>query len=147
MKLIHYGETKYDPDRVKPIRNQWIKPKGGLWTSPIDSNYGWIDFCDFRPIDKDEYFEVILTDNCRILKIDSFEDFIVLPFMDDKYLDFEEISKEYDVIWLTEKGESETRCEYPKSLYGWDCESVLILNPSVIIPVEREQTKYKLLTA
>jgi len=38
MHLIHYGSNKYDPKKVLPITNKGLpnKPKGGLWTSPVD---------------------------------------------------------------------------------------------------------------
>lgn len=45
------------------------------------------------------------------------------------YLDFELLAKNYDAIWLTENGQSETHLYYPINLYGWDCETVLIMNP------------------
>jgi hypothetical protein len=39
---------------------------------------------------------------------------------------------EVDAIHLTERGEHETRLSQPYSLYGWDCECVLIMNPKGI---------------
>jgi len=51
MKLIHYGSTSFDPKKFNPVLNSYIKPTGGLWTSPIDSEFGWKDWCtaeDFR---------------------------------------------------------------------------------------------------
>ena len=47
-------------------------------------------------------------------------------------IDFKEASKTWDAIFLTEKGQRETRFTHPKNLYGWDCESVLILNSNII---------------
>ena len=38
----------------------------------------------------------------------------------------------YDAIFLTEKGQHETRFSEP-SLYGWDCECVLVMNPSGVL--------------
>ena len=53
-----------------------------------------------------------------------------LPYYESnkRYLDFEKIAENYDAIWLTEKGMQETRWSNP-DLYGWDCETFLILNP------------------
>lgn len=53
--VIHYGAKKYRKDLVKKIRNQpFIKPAGGLWTSPINSTWGWKEWCkanNFREYD------------------------------------------------------------------------------------------------
>ena len=40
-------------------------------------------------------------------------------------MDWEQISKEYDAVMLTEEGEIITRFSTPLSLHGWDCESTL----------------------
>jgi len=58
MKLIHYGAREYNPDLVQPITNAntWCKPYGGLWTSPVDSKWGWKDWCkaeEFRTCNED----------------------------------------------------------------------------------------------
>jgi len=45
-----------------------------------------------------------------------------------EYPNFELLATMCDAIWLTEKGQNETHLSYPISLYGWDCESVLIIN-------------------
>ena len=39
-------------------------------------------------------------------------------------INFYEMSKDYDAIHLTEKGQWKTRMTRPVSLYGWDCETV-----------------------
>lgn len=42
----------------------------------------------------------------------------------------------YEAIWLTAKGQSETHYSNPTNLYGWDCESVLIMNSKCVIPID-----------
>jgi hypothetical protein len=37
-----------------------------------------------------------------------------------------------DAIWLTEAGQWETRHTYPRNLYGWDCETIFIMNESCV---------------
>lgn len=132
--LIHYGSKIFNPELIQPIKNRnWVKPYGGLWTSPKDSKKGWANWCkseNFRVCDKENSFTLKLYDWAKICVIDSDSDFMNLPFCDSiliRDLDFEKIAKNYDAIWLTTKGESETRWSDP-GLYGWDCESVLILN-------------------
>ena len=140
--LIHFGSSRYNKSKVHPIKNEnWCKPKGGLWTSPINSNYGWKEWCEaenFRDCFFENSFKLKLKDDAKIFIIDSLSDLQKAPLVDFKigehyqkqYLNFELIANSYDAIWLTEKGQHQTHLSYPLSLYGWDCESVLILNPN-----------------
>lgn len=140
-QLIHYGSTNYNPEKVGKIVNEnWVKPKGGLWTSPIDSTWGWKDWCEmknFRECNEANSFRLQFKHDAKILVIDSLEDLKKLPKQNvvitykyqKEYLDFELLAKKYDAIWLTETGQHETHLSYQTDLYGWDCESVLILNP------------------
>lgn len=141
-KVIHYGATKFDPAKFIPIKNmEWmrVKPKGGLWTSPINSNYGWKHWCkenDYGKCDKKDSFILTLNKDARIYTIDCYTDLMGVPIIKHEidYMnyapDFEILAKTYDVIHLTEKGQWETRLSCPLTLYGWDCESVLIMNPN-----------------
>lgn len=136
--LIHYGATELKPV-AKIENNNWVKPKGGLWTSPIESNWAWKHWCEseqFRDCDEENSFTISLKPDAKILKIDEAGDLMGLPkkilIESIVYPDFEKLAEMYDAIWLTEKGQWETRYSQPMSLYGWDCESVLILNESCI---------------
>jgi hypothetical protein len=137
--LIHYGSNVFDQNAMKPIKNEnWVKPKGGLWTSPVNSEYGWKDWChseQFRDCDKSNAFILQLKETAKVLIIDSLKDLENAPLVcvshinyNQHFLDFETIAKNYDAIWLTENGQYSTRYSHPISLYGWDCESVLLLN-------------------
>ncbi len=142
MKLIHYGASEYLSEKFKPLTNRKYisKPYGGLWTSPIDSEYGWSDWSkdnDFG--DLSDHF--LLDFKGSLLTINSYEHINTLPWIDDGlfiYPDFEQFSKEnpeYDAIHLTVEGEQKTRYTHPKNFYGWDCETVLIINPDSICAV------------
>ena len=139
MKFIHYGNNKYDPSLFCEIRNRINKPTGGLWASPINSSYGWKDWCkehDFRDCNKDDSFTFKLSADARILTIDCSSDINLLlvlePMGPIMRIDFESIKKSgIDVIYLTRIGEKETRF-LDGGLYGWDCESAIILNKDVI---------------
>jgi len=140
-KFIHYGTNEFDPKLFKPIKNiNFCKPSGGLWASPEDSPFGWEDWCireDYNPDSLKKYFTFILSPECKIYKIESYEDLIKLPLYNkSRHLDFEEISKSYGAIWLTECGEVRTHFTNP-SLYGWDCDSILIFKPEYIITHEK----------
>ena len=140
MRLVHYGSEKFDPQKFKPIKDvpSRSKPSGGLWASPVHCNYGWKEWRDdegFEDNSKSFYFDFV----GRIFTIDGMKDALKLPWKKDRYgLFFIELTQwlkngyKYDAIHLTQKGELETRLAYPISLYGWDCECVLILNPKAI---------------
>ena len=135
MELIHYGSSQFKPELMMPIKNsEHIKPNGGLWTSPVDSIYGWKDWCDNENFgDTSKSFTVIFTG--RLLTINSIDVMNNLPWINDDtspWISFENLSNKYDAVHLTVKGEKETRFSYPKSLYGWDCETVLIMNKNCL---------------
>jgi len=140
LELICYGRTRFEINRFEAIKNRegFAKPKGGLWASPIDSNYGWRDWCfdnDFHVDRLDSYFTFQLCGN--VFVIDGMHDALKLPWLGNdrffRYPDFEHILNiGYDAVYLTLLGEEETRFGEP-SFYGWDCESVLVMNPKAII--------------
>ena len=140
MRLIHYGATQYDPKKFLPISDLPLhnKPKGGLWTSPVDSKYGWWNWCEDESFgDTTKSFEVDFKGTFFV--IDSVDDMNKLPWIELKgfsFVSFQALCANcftYDAIHLTEKGQNETRLTYPRSLYGWDCETVLVMNPDSII--------------
>lgn len=140
---IHYGHDRFlDPD---PIRNQdyyFTKPKGGLWASRKDDESGWKNWCEkeeFRLDSFDRSFEFKLKDSARILMLDRLDQLDDLPKInnaDHPYikgdtfseccLDFEKLAQEYDAIELTNVG------VFYWALYGWDCNSILIMNPNIV---------------
>lgn len=143
--VIHYGNYEYKSKRVKSIKNKhWIKPDGGLWTSPVDSRLGWKEWCeseDFRVCDEWNSFKLQFLPTAKILVIDNLDDLINLPKEDKhdyelelkfntEYVDYEKLLKlGIDAIWLTPEGQWETRLSNPANLYGWDVETVFIMNP------------------
>lgn len=149
MKTVYrnYGNgSNFDPTLWKDPKNGgWIKPEiGGLWASPVDSKWGWKDWCeaeDFLDTSKQEYFDFCLSDDARVYTINTPTDirifkYAVSPFMSGYpilTIDFEGARKDYDAIFLSELGERTTRFSDPFSFYDWDCESILILNKEVII--------------
>lgn len=144
MKLIHYGKSELSAAAFNPIFNgdPFVKPRsGGLWASPVDSSFGWKDWCEgeeFRlgHLNKSVSFEI--TGN--IYTIDSLDDLLKIPYKREPlifksdlfYPDFEKMAENYDAIYLTERGQARTRMTSP-NLYGWDCECVLVLNWDCVI--------------
>lgn len=140
MKYIHYGSNKFDINKFDEIKNDFpFKPKGGLWASRYSSYNGWLDFCLLKRYETEELkksFIFSLDKSARILTIDSIRK---LDKIIDNYsfvcdlgflrLDFEKISKDYDAVEVLISKESKL---YDR-MYGWDCDSIVILNPKVII--------------
>ena len=152
-KFITYG-FEYNPKKWREIRNHkfFNKPNGGLWGSPIDSSWGWKDWCDSENFKRNDGFNSGFTweisDPDKILIIDSMETYQSLPESykyssslfgyrtNYIYLDFERISQDYDAILLTERGFNELRHDISLNFCFWDCESIIVLNQEAIINIE-----------
>lgn len=144
-------------------------PHTGLWASPEKSQHGWFDWCSEEHFRDDEnywtnYFIFRLTRKARVLYVDSYDAFIskMSPYFNFKevseiygiagfYVDYEKMKEDYDAVWLTAEGEVQAR--YPRDmcdiseapcLYGWDCESLFVLNKDVVIEVANSQHKMTL---
>lgn len=137
---IHYGDTDFKPDFFIPINNErcWVKPKGGLWASPVDAKLGWKEWCereDFRPCIEENSFRFTLPD-AKVFVIDSVEKLKELPVIENppyrstsRLIDFEKcVEFGYDAIELNLSADHQLYWE----LYGWDCDSILVMNPDKI---------------
>ena len=139
LNLITYGKgKKFISSKFTPIENIpfFVKPKGGLWASPVNSVCGWREWCKIENFgDLSNNFTFGFDGN--VFVIDSISSATSMPWIEYhnnlmNSPDFEKMLEQgYDAIYLTEKGQKETRFSTP-SLYGWDCECVLIMNPKCI---------------
>lgn len=149
---VFCGSDHFDRSIFIPITNEpypWIKPLGGMWSSPVDSDNTWEDYCRgnyFRLESLDKHFRFILAEGSKVLRIRSNKDldelysqgykrsdFDQYPYLHDDmyYLDFEKIlANGYDAIQVTMTNETYW------SLYGWDCDTLLVLNPDCVIEIE-----------
>ena len=153
---IHLGNAALSPYYFGEISNCYgfTKPSGGLWASPLALHNNYVsdwhecsEMMGFTIPPEACVFE--FKKDARVFIIDSQPDLMKLfqivgdytPVELDfeltrmKTLDFEKASKLYDVIYLTERGQLTTRLpiENPSyNLYGWDCESCVVLNFDVI---------------
>ena len=151
----HYGCEMFSHGLFAAIENEphFCKPRGGLWGSPLreDGNTGWSEWCrdeKFHVDRLEKFFDFSLREDSRITVVHTLHDLKILvrkytrPIEDPifpstwttRYLDFVLMSQDFDAIELTESGQWETRLSTP-SLYGWDCESVLVLTPAVVVPM------------
>ena len=139
---IHYGSKHFDKNLFQEIKNvAFVKPEGGLWASDVKAKYGWKEWTEdnnfmTEKYNKDNYFKFRLKDTAKVLKLEKPSDLINLP--KDKELlklrfynclDFEELKKQYDAIEIIID-------KLYWDLYGWDCDSILILNKEVIEEVK-----------
>ena len=143
-EYIHYGHDHFDVEIFDTVSNHgglWVKPGGGLWASPVDAEFGWKDWnhgSKFVRCDDNNSFTFRLSDEARVLVIDSDEILDGLPQRKEEYkrnmwclLDFEKISEDYDAIELVLSADSRLYW----SLYGWDCDCILVMNPNVVVEV------------
>ncbi len=143
----HCGNDHLEP--IRPVCTEPVhgfpKPKnGGLWTSPVGSENGWREWCiseNFNVGSLEKNFRLEVSTE-KLLIIDCYEDFVdamistnimKLGQYEPPYIEWSELLKKYDGIWLTVKGESETRYAHPYNLYGWDCETVFLFNEKPIV--------------
>lgn len=138
---IHYGANRFDLEEFKPIRNEpcFTKPMGGLWASDIEAPYGWRDWCEDEHFHMDQFekfFQFHLSEDANVFFVDSHEKLEQLPQAEGSIpkwylIDFEAaLAQGIDAIEI-----SISKCtELYWDLYGWDCDSILIMNKDVIVP-------------
>lgn len=145
MEYIHYGNTAFIPERFMPIRNiaMFSKPNGGFLASRVNAEYGWKDWCndnDFRECEESNSFKFMLAENANILVINNVYDLEPFPKLKHpagiqdtlwyNFIDFEHLySDGIDAIEVNISADSDLYM----ALYGWDCDSILIMNPDIIV--------------
>lgn len=146
-RYIHYGDVAFDSDKFVPVKNQeWgaAKPTGGFWASQIDSEWGWKQWCESEEFCVDElsqHFTFTLKEDARVCHIKSVEDLYRLPkwqgiFKSTWYpIDFEKAMENWDAIQLHLS--DEVKDDWLEGLYfklyGWDCDSILIMNKNIVV--------------
>ena len=142
-KYIHYGHKKFDRSTFRFVKNRWgfTKPCGGLWASPVDAEFGWKNWNDsehFCECCEENSFTFSLRENAQVITIRSVEEAKLLPmacypeFHFDLWItpDFEKLEDlGYDAIEIVLSAD----WRLYQTLYGWDCDSILVLNPEVIV--------------
>lgn len=143
-KYIHYGHKSFDRNRFEPIKNEGClmpKPYGGFWASAVDAKWGWKDWCEdsnFMACTEKNSFSFHLAPTAKVLVIDSIDCLENLPkrkcddFSHSMWvsLDFEKI-RDSGIDAIEYVLSADHRLYW--ALYGWDCDSILIMNPDVIV--------------
>lgn len=149
MKYIHYGATAFDRKKFKKIRNAmggFTKPMRGtgFWASPVQTTWGWKDWCDSNEPDwyeEKKSFIFTLKEDAKVLHLYSIDDALDLPrrptYFNALWIvpDFEKAAKFWDAIELHLSQEVKDRGTEGLyfGFYGWDCDSILIMNPEIIV--------------
>lgn len=161
--FIHYGCSKFDKNLFKPIRNNKFinKPIGGFWGSPINGDNSWYYYCsDNMPHTWKKtlltYTIFQLKPNAKVLVIKSYSDLEEIvqngfyrpnteddPYYihcDEKYIiDYKKISESnIDAILLYLDYDFYTNAS-ENPMYGYDVDSICILNPNVIMDVPQNE--------
>lgn len=146
---IHYGATRFNRFLNFPIKNEvcWVKPKGGLWASRKNASFGWKDWCareEFRECNEDCSFEFVIKDESKIAVISRLTQLRRLPHIENasirsSYLiDFEKCLQlgidAIELCWYGDEFEDVASDDLYFALYGWDCDSIVVLNPNAVIP-------------
>lgn len=150
---IHYGSDHFNKEMfIVPVNGDWGSkpvPHTGLWASPIDSDFGWMEWCIDADFNLDKlltHFKFTLSDRAKVLFVNKLSDVDNYVSMPDELnimfrsnstssllynLDFEQMIKDgYDAIELSHE---DNYAEIHFSLFNtWDCDSILILNPDII---------------
>lgn len=139
MKYIHYGHKHFSPCSFEPVRNEPYrnKPRGGLWASPVDAPFGWKDWCEaeeYQKCDEANSFTFTLNEKANVYLIRSVDEVRAMPSveceLESMFLpDFEKMLADgWDAIEFHLSEDSELYW----ALYGWDCDSILVMNPDVV---------------
>lgn len=146
-KYIHYGHNSFDKNLfVAPSNREFfVKPFGGLWASPVDAKWGWKDWCkseNFNLNRLDDSFTFTLKDGATVAHIFDVGYLERLPRLGSMFslwvcLDFEKLLADgCDAVELHLSEDRSMGDSLYWKLYGWDCDSIVILNPDVVVVEE-----------
>lgn len=152
-EFITYG-FHIDTAKINPISDKvWPgleKPKGGLWASPVNSVFGWKDWCrseDFRTDRLKTWTKFKISPKAKILVINSYWDLVDIakkyaeesPDNYNRVLKFKKMQEDgYSGVFLTYRGHLENHFVWDRespisfALNTWDCESIVLFDPEVI---------------
>lgn len=153
---IAYGSNAYSPKKFRPVDlTHWRnavnnKPFGGLWASPIDSKWGWKDWCQAEEWNTESLntnFTFTLAPGTNIYVIDNENDLKLVSTLRSEYMptlsiDFGKLMAQgYDGIYVTENAARKFHYSIingVSDLNSWDCESICIFNKKVIKPQSKK---------
>lgn len=149
----HFGSETFHPEYFGKIINDpnRSKPYGGLWASRVDASHGWEEFCRYGHYQTEslrKHFDFTLLPDANVYTIRSMKDLTILPMRENPnpavygmYLpDFEKcVRLGIDAVELTWYGDEFRQAgsgPVGNALRSWDCDSIVILNPDIILTEE-----------
>lgn len=143
----HLRDAEFNKDKFINVENNNItdikdKPiEGGFWASPVDSKYSWRKvFSGMDLWEQNTFFRFTLSNNAKILYINSIESIKLIPkefiISFDKVLnlDFEKLSTVYDALHFDP---SNDEC-LNEIMPSWQCDCILIFNPDIIETINKK---------
>ena len=136
------------------------KPEMALWGSPTDATFGWKDWCECeqwipsKNLSFEDYFKTFFTwtlaKDAKVYNVANMEDIQWLAYKDIIHYDHERFhTLIIDYRRLYEEGYDAMELINPclghyflndlEMLFnGWDCESIVVLDPSKVILLESQ---------
>ena len=141
---IHYGTDNFNPYYMSFER--WDKP-GGLWASPINSDWGWKSFCksaDFRTENLKVFFKFRLQTNAKILKIKRYEEVIPYIIENDNRLELnlDKIKNEFDAMEVMMSNDW-NNLHNSEIFWSWDVDSLVVWNLNKVMPITNKRKRGK----
>lgn len=136
--FIHYGNERFDISKFQKVSNREFvnKPNGGFWASPINTENSWKNLCIKERCFTDslkKHFIFNIKPGAKILNIKTKEDLNNLSFIykrencfGETLLNFDTIAECYDALYVEIE-------ELYWEMYSWDCDTLLVFNPDIII--------------
>lgn len=156
----HFDKKRFRKVRNCILGDIGEKPRAGtgLWASPVDSETTWYDWCeeeDFHIDNLSSSFKFKLLPTARVLYIRNWDELgeakaiyqnygwfaYIYQFdsgameenMKAKFApDFERIANDYDAMYVRMWWGDGINSGSYYQLYGWDVDSLLVLNPYVV---------------
>lgn len=142
--FVHFGSDKLDRAKFVEITDAsycgGLKPQGGLWGSN-ESGHGWRLWCREVRWNQDRLntkFTFRLKAGARVLNVQGDE---LVRYSDDTNFGFrhyiscinwQKVKSDYDAVYIAAGSDDQLYMNY----YGWDCDSILVLNFDVVEEVE-----------
>ena len=144
LRHLLFDPESIETDLAGTFRN---KPRMAWWGSPVNAGFGWKDFCKAENFMLNEYdFDRsspilwTLKKGSKILKIDRIDEDVISYMVPDpeiglyKVLDFKKLlANGFTAVELTDGsiGHGFSN-KYEAAFNLWDCESIVVLDPSKI---------------
>lgn len=141
----HYGTSIFQKEKMHPISNYTLcnKPLGGFWASQKDDEQSWYNWCKTEMPYRisTPHIDFTLSKNAKILHIYNKKDIKKIPILENYNLNFNSpiIKTYFDYVKLKEQGydglEIHNFNELNEYFHYWDCNSIVIFNPEIIIQI------------